>query len=197
MRLGEGLGCWDQANLRSVLMRAGWDRGRGVWGRVCTPSLGFKTRFGLQAALGVRDDAQGRAGPGRLPPWGDWFGGHRWAASVGSVSLRDMQSDSKTDERGRSAPAVHVLTLNRVVRGRSRCRASSGHTCRAVGFRGSIGWVVGAARSRWGPICQLCLAACAGVWCGAQRRERVQNESGSGRAWARKAGEATVRPGAR
>ena len=53
----------------------------------------------------------------------------RWA-SVGSVSLRDMQSDSKTDERGRSAPAVHVLTLNRVVRGRSRCRASSGHTCR-------------------------------------------------------------------
>ena len=89
MRLGEGLGCWDQANLRSVLMRAGWDRGRGVWGRVCTPSLGFKTRFGLRAALGVRDDAQGRAGPGRLPPWGDWFGGHRWAASVGSVSLRD------------------------------------------------------------------------------------------------------------
>jgi hypothetical protein len=39
MRLGEGLGCWDQANLRSVLMRAGWDRGRGVWGRVCTSSF--------------------------------------------------------------------------------------------------------------------------------------------------------------
>ena len=39
MRLGEGLRCWDQANLRSVLMRAGWDRGRGVWGRVCTSSF--------------------------------------------------------------------------------------------------------------------------------------------------------------
>ena len=197
MRLGEGLGCWDQANLRSVLMRAGWDRGRGVWGRVCTPSLGFKTRFGLQAALGVRDDAQGRAGPGRLPPWGDWFGGHRWAASVGSVSLRDMQSDSKTDERGRSAPAVHVLTLNRVVRGRSRCRGDRRQATRAaaVGFR-SAG-LHGRLVADGVQYVRLCLAACARVWCGAQRRERGLGSGIRARLGEEGAGETTVRPGAR
>ena len=57
MRLGEGLGCWDQANLRSVLMRAGWDRGRGVWGLVHVFLLGFKNEIRAASRVGVRDDA--------------------------------------------------------------------------------------------------------------------------------------------
>ncbi len=196
MRLGEGLGCWDQANLRSVLIWAGWDRGRGVWGRVCTPSLGFKTRFGLQAALGVRDDAQGRAGPGRLPPWGDWFGGHRWAASPCAPQITCNPIRRRKSEGDRRRQYMSSLSTGWSEAGLGVGRRQATRAA-AVGFRGSIGWVVGAARSRWRPICRLCLAACARVWRGAQRRERVQNESGSGRAWARKAGEATVRPGAR
>jgi hypothetical protein len=197
MRLGEGLGCWDQANLRSVLMRAGWDRGRGVWGRVCTPSLGFKTRFGLQARWGsgtMRRDARGLGGSPRGGIGSVGIGGqHRWAASPCATCNPIRRRTSEGDRRRQymSSLSTGWSEAGLGVGRRQATRAA------AVGFRGSIGWVVGAARSRWRPICRLCLAACARVWRGAQRRERVQNESGSGRAWARKAGEATVRPGAR
>jgi hypothetical protein len=97
------------------------------------------------------------------------------------------------------ASAVYVLTLTWVVRGRSRCRAIVvGHTCRCCWV--SIHWVAGAARSRRSPICQAVssgVRACL-VWGTAQgTRACPPDEAGSGRAWARRAGEATVRPGTR
>ena len=122
-------------------------------------------------------------------------GGHRWAASP-CAPIRCNPIRRRTSEGDRRRQYMSSLSTGWSEAGLGVGRRQATRAA-AVGFRGSIGWVVGAARSRWRPICRMCLAACARVWCGAQRRERVQNESGSGRAWARKAGEATVRPGAR